>query len=436
MSPQTLPQTATPSAASSGNLPSPEYVQKLTVAELTPGQLNLVVFGPGKGEACLLQFPDSSLGIVDGCGEPSGSKKAKEQGQGDPMRELLTELDEAARQAGQTLPRIRFVCVTHPHDDHYAGLGRLMQNFTTRIEEVWVTAPVSERYSKVLLSWVESSRAGKDFPLPDSEQVEGLKRVIEQVKAHRHHQRRAVISLSENKHPLNKTIEGHPLSVYACGPADADIDQGLDELLHELRTKVAQGRSKSRTDPNRTSAALVVRWGQAGILLGGDLLNGHEPHTGWQRAAQLHCLGADAGPIQVVNVAHHASKEAHYEPLWLQLKPLLAIVTPFRHAIGPAGHGEGSGNPPRPEMIRTLCRTSRVIITRPPVWNPAWKPPQPAHNDLKTAFERGDYWCQFGKTSLAPSGGVNARRNAVAVSLDAQGQIQRIVLAGEADEYR
>lgn len=419
-----------------------QRVDRLLPSHLNSQQLNLLVFGPGKGEACLLVFPDGSLGVVDGCGEPNGGKSALREGQGDPVSDFIRALDASRAAAGESPVPIRFVCLTHPHDDHYAGLGRLLERHGDRIQEVWVTAPVSERYSEALLHWVDSSRAGRNFPMPDSQTEKGLRRVVEQVKAHRHHRAKAVVQLSENKHPLHETIEGHPLSVHACGPADGDVEQGLDELLQALHEKSkpspsAERPSECRADPNRTSAALVIRWGQAGILLAGDLLNGQGPHGGWHRAEALHCLSSEAGAIQVLNVAHHASEEAHHEGLWTRLQSQLTIVTPFRQAVGPAGAMPEGGNPPRPARIRHLTRSSRVVITSPPSWNPSWADlPLPQDADLQQHFQTRAFFAEHGQTSLRANGGANARRNAVLVSLSATGDLLSGFLAGEADEYR
>jgi glyoxylase-like metal-dependent hydrolase (beta-lactamase superfamily II) len=43
---------------------------------------------------------------------------------GDPMRELLNGLEASG--GGPAPFRLAFVCLTHPHDDHYGGLGRLL----------------------------------------------------------------------------------------------------------------------------------------------------------------------------------------------------------------------------------------------------------------------------------------------------------------------
>jgi hypothetical protein len=155
-------------------------------------------------------------------------------------------------------------------------------------------------------------------------------------------------------------------------------------------------------DPNLTSGALLVKWGASAVLLAGDLLLGVDPKSGWQRGRSY-----VQGNVQVVNVAHHASSEAHDDVLWATMQPALAIVTPFQYA------NEGKKRqPPRPEQIEALARSSVVAITSPPKWK------------SKTNV-----------LPMTPARLTEAKRNAVAVSLDAAGNITRFVLAGAADVY-
>jgi hypothetical protein len=165
---------------------------------------------------------------------------------------------------------------------------------------------------------------------------------------------------------------------------------------------------------------LLVRWGKAGVLLGGDLLCGHGRYKGWE---EVHA--AISEPVQVVKAAHHASQGAHHEALLNRLRPDLTIVTPFRNA--------GASHPPRPDRILHLALTSMVAITAVPQWGraqashpvPRYKPPPAGRKPSGP------------KPSLAqvPTAGEDDANNAVAVSLNAKGELVRFVLAGKANVY-
>ncbi|HZI07816.1 MAG TPA: MBL fold metallo-hydrolase, partial [Archangium sp.] len=160
-------------------VPHPTRVDQIRPEHLDDGALSLVVFGPGRGEAMVVLLPDGRVGVVDGCREPS----SPDTGRGDPVREFLSALEQRAGLRGETF-RIAFVCLTHPHDDHYAGLGRLLEAYRGRVDAVWSVPEVGDRYAEALRSFVEVTHAGRE-PLPDDVKIRGLKRVLaELVEAH------------------------------------------------------------------------------------------------------------------------------------------------------------------------------------------------------------------------------------------------------------
>jgi hypothetical protein len=392
---------------------------------LSKDALSIAVFGPGKGESIVVQLPDGSVGVVDGCREPLDPDDPK--GTGDPVRELLQQMQ--AERGGSAFS-LAFVCLTHPHDDHYAGLGRLLGAFHGNINEVWTVPHITPRYHGALLSWITKERTnrrkhpGRKKPagqqeMPDVESVKGLERVLVGFEAARTQGKSRLTYLSHNQILGSRTIGSHPLSIKACGPAHGDLEEALNELLLSLPGGRGSGQPPRHYDPNLTSGALLIRWGKSAVLLGGDLLCGTGPHSGWQLAGT-----AIDDEVQVVNVAHHASLGAHDSALWSRMKPALAIVTPFKFAAG--------DQPPEPAQITALAQSSVVAITSPPAWNGEAGCPRrmhPSDSPVRSFDPKNS------ALELTPSRDAAAVRNAVAVSLDASGNITRFVLAGEADVY-
>jgi len=50
------------------------------------------------------------------------------------------------------------VCLTHPHDDHYAGLGRLLKAYEGRVGRVWTVTHATSRYAEALEEDLASGR--------------------------------------------------------------------------------------------------------------------------------------------------------------------------------------------------------------------------------------------------------------------------------------
>lgn len=67
------------------------------------------VFGADQGESILIKFPNDEWGVVD-CYAPS-----KDVSSNQALSYLL----------GKQITQLHFVCLTHPHHDHYSGLAQI-----------------------------------------------------------------------------------------------------------------------------------------------------------------------------------------------------------------------------------------------------------------------------------------------------------------------
>lgn len=385
-------------------VPDPIHVPEIMAAHLPDGLLSIVVFGPGKGEAIVVRLPDGSVGVVDGCREPKNARTGK----GDPVRELLNQLKP---------PRLSFVCLTHGHNDHYPGIGKLLNAFKNQVDHVWMSTTMSGLHAEALLEWVNRTRAGKKA-LPDHEKVDGLEQAITRFnEAYEHYGSQPNLLLAGQSLLEIKTSAG-PLFINACGPSSRDILDVQKSLVKAIQCLQNGDRARSDCDLNIASGALLIRWGATRVLLAGDLVQGRCSDSGWRNAAQY-----ISDPVQVVNVAHHASLEAHERSLWAKMSPKLAIVTPFLNATKP--------HPPRPPRIAKLAGSAVVAITSPPKWKRRGSHPQP----LSAVISGPAFKPKNRVLSISTPLPASAIRNAVAVSLDVTGTITQFVLAGQARVY-
>jgi glyoxylase-like metal-dependent hydrolase (beta-lactamase superfamily II) len=389
-------------------VPTPTRVSRIVPAHLDQEALSVVVFGPGRGEAIVVRLPDGRVGVVDGCTDP-----LDENGRGDPVREILAEFAELSDDPESF--RLSFVCLTHPHDDHYAGLADLLRAYRGRIDNVWTVEAISGRYVDILPVSLKALWAGKTIARGDDE-PERLRDVAHEIQKAANETGTTLLYLSRDKMLLRRArIKGADLEVVAWAPVDRDMMRTLEALKAALKKK-ADEEAIPRHDPNVMSGAVLLEWGDARILLAGDLLCGAREYLGWS-GVRDHV----EGPVQIVNVAHHASLEAHDEALWTKIRPELAIVTPFQHAAG--------SQPPRPEQIEKLLGASTVAITSPPRWEGMAGAPRPmvrrrtAKRSLGVALD------------VVPRPARPEIYNAVGVSIDSSGQITRFVLGGSADVF-
>ena len=376
-------------------LPRSKSVEKIEPQHLKDGMLNILVYGPGEGEAIVIQLPDGQLGVVDGCCEP----KRKGMPNGNPVHELLHEIALYRKVSPDEL-RVNFVAVTHPHEDHYRGVGRLLHHFGGRVDRIWTVLPVTGRYREALPKWLRIQRP--DRPFPDEPDLKGLDRLVDEIEKFKDGKNEiGHFGFDKRLH-----IEGD-VEFTAVGPTDYDTDRAIRHLIEYLQN-AAENATKNPLDPNITSGALLIRWGNTRVLLAGDLLQGTSQQSGWMKC---HERLLNQCPIQVVNVAHHGSEGAHHEELWQKMQSRLAIVTPFKRA--------NKKHPPQKDMLNRLAKNSAVFVTSPLAWQ------EEVLNDIPGAV---------GQNATSPVMEQD-KNNAVLVSLDKDGIIRQLVLGGKAFRY-
>lgn len=391
---------------------NPETItrDRILPLDLPVGLLHVVVYGPGAGEAVVVRLPDGEWGVVDGCGASGHG--------GNPVADLL----EAA-----SVERLLFAALTHPHADHLWGLDEVIDRFHPR--HLWWAGETHprffQRYVKALRrerSDAEHEQAHASEPPPAA--------VIDRVARSLFQSRRGATrgacavgtALSDEKVLLRRADPGAgpPVLVRGILPTTRSVQLSIPRIVRrrEPRVEDVPADVEPDGDVNELSGALFLSWGEARALLAGDALVG--PRKGEARGwawCRARCLEA---PVQVVKVAHHASRGAHDDDLWAHMRPSLALVTPYR---------QGSGTmPPQPEMLRTLLDSGASVgLTSRPAW---WE--SRAHGLAGFHVSPPPLQGLPGGSRARSSRPSGDHPGAIAASLDASGNIVRIVLAGGA----
>ncbi|WP_420895401.1 MBL fold metallo-hydrolase [Streptomyces cavourensis] len=297
-------------------------------------ELEVSIFGPGKGESIVLHLGLGRWMVVDSCID-----------QEDRTVSGLKYL----RKIGADLQNVHMIVGTHAHDDHFAGIA----SFYEACESA--TFVVSDALTNA--EFMALLGADAEVPKPARYSAYSEYRKIFEIAESRKN--------SNGIAPLRRATEGARLlhlpaasdfpsvTVTALSPSEQAKTRALRAIAAESPQVNARRGKIPALDPNDASIALWIEVGQVRILLGADLLNG-PAGCGWQ--AVVASFKPDF-PASLYKVAHHGGASSHHQPAWdkLLVRNPLAVMAPYRR---------GGINQPQPHDVeRILSLTDRAYIT-------------------------------------------------------------------------
>jgi beta-lactamase superfamily II metal-dependent hydrolase len=294
--------------------------------------IEVSIFGPGKGESILVHLGKDEWVIVDSC--------INRRTNNIPALEYLDRIGVDASS------QVRLVVATHAHDDHFAGISKVLERCTSA-DFVCQTAMVKEQF----LELVEMDR--RLAPEVRASALSEYRRAFEIVRERTPRGGVPPLKLAIQERML--LDDGDGAKVLALSPSDQAHVRSLQVLAGAL-SAAQSARKIRRIDPNELAIALWVEAGGKAILLGADLLKG-PTGCGWDAV-----LGFFRPPTKasVYKVAHHGSSNAHHDGIWEQLLAdgPIALLAPYRAGRSPV---------PSTDDCKRICSlTSKAFITAKP----------------------------------------------------------------------
>jgi beta-lactamase superfamily II metal-dependent hydrolase len=255
-------------------------------------RLSIHVLGAAKGESIVIQLPDGRWGVVD-C-----YARSPDDPSSNPTISLLRE---------QGAGELEFLCLTHPHDDHFRGIGQLLDEFPVRY--FWHFGAQSAAQFKLLVKYVrleaeqeateESRQSGRLF----SEIWQRVDRFRRAKKTRLKECRPATLLYPV---PADWSAHFRVIGLAPSAEQSAIYHKGYTECFDQA------GRFKDRLPRehhNRISIALLLIFGSTKIILGGDVES-----PGWTDV--LMDINPHELAANLVKVSHHGSTTGYCGDLW------------------------------------------------------------------------------------------------------------------------
>jgi beta-lactamase superfamily II metal-dependent hydrolase len=293
-------------------------------------EVEVSLFGPGRGEAIAVHLGSERWMLVDSCFDADG----------DPASLKYLE------SIGVSPDRVELVVASHWHDDHIGGLAEVVDacanadfaySGALRTDEFYALVGALSERSQIRRSGVSEFAA--------------ISRIIEERGGPP--PRFAI----EDRRLWHSDAPEPPSFVEALSPSDASVQLSqlaIAKLLPQVNTNK---RAVPPPNPNHASVVLWVGVADTRLLLGADLQETGNPETGWT-AVLDHCDMRGA-PASIFKVAHHGSENGDQPRVWEEklVEDAWALVAP---------NVQGGYRLPRDsDRDRLRDRTANAYLTAP-----------------------------------------------------------------------
>ncbi|HVF13359.1 MAG TPA: hypothetical protein VM942_02100 [Acidimicrobiales bacterium] len=300
------------------------------VAPPAPDEVELSAFGPGYGESLLVHLGAGEWMMVDSCVKAG----------------RLPALDYLASIGVDPALSVTRLVATHWHDDHVRGLSEALFRCSGATFVCSVAVNVDE-----LLALVDR-KPRVDFGKVTSgvDEMRNVRRHLD-AAGERHR-----LTWANSQKTLYERRGDLPCRIVALAPCEMAVSEAFLRIA-ELVVDTAPTRRVPKPERNDGAVVLWVEVGDATILLGADLQETEDDHTGW--TAVVLCRDGDDRKSEIFKVPHHGSSNGHSEPVWRDL-----LVDNPEAVVCP--HERGRNQLPTKDDLDRLCQRARVHLTAPP----------------------------------------------------------------------
>jgi beta-lactamase superfamily II metal-dependent hydrolase len=295
--------------------------------------LELHVIGSNsKGEGIVIRLPDGAFGVVDCCfrgriNDPDSN----------PMISFL-------KSRGVT--KLKFVCLTHPHDDHYFGLSQIIEVFEP--SEFWLSGAMDGETLRQIVraELIDAERFQDDrasSQLAELQKIFKLRKTLSKRKKNSLTLKFAGVQTTLYPSILPRKPSFSIVAFSPCGQEKSEYESSLKSCFENGEFK----QVLPRLEHNRISLGLIIDTESFSVVLGGDV-----EKKNWNYA--IESFGEDWWQrVSLIKISHHGSSNGMCDKLWETIgkvrKPV-AVVT-----------GYSPSRLPESIVVRTLLNNAEVL---------------------------------------------------------------------------
>jgi hypothetical protein len=276
-------------------------------------KLEVHILGAGKGESIVIKLPNGQWGVVD-CYASSAADPDS-----NPTRAFLKS---------RGVEQLEFLCLTHPHDDHFSGMSTLIDEFQPR--EFWRPSCLAPELVRLLAKYyaIRGIEEGEESLTASArELVRIYSKVRTNVLEGRLKVQRGVARMTVYPVPARQTGE---FQIDCLAPSGTEIEVFEGAILGCLDERSRIVSRLTRSHHNRISLVLRLVYGQTRVLLCGDL-----EREGWEVLRED--FGTETLTASAVKVGHHGSPNGYCDGLWRSLasngRPVAVFAPSWAHRL-------------------------------------------------------------------------------------------------------
>lgn len=269
--------------------------------------LTIHVINSGIGEGIIIQLPNSKWGVVD-CYSPSLLNPTE-----NPTLQFLTH---------NNVKELEFLCLTHPHDDHYRGMSQVLEYYEGNIKEFWRFGGVdiTELLAYLKINAIENK--DKELTMSTNDLHKTFKKVIEIKKK----KKLNVQYINDFRRLYSDSVDQNILEIFSLAPSSNLVQDYVATLKACFSNKGTIDIGRKQRNHNMVSVVLLIKYGNTKVLLGADA-----EKRSWKYILQDKLRTEDISS-HALKMSHHGSTNSIINGLWEEISKdnkLYVIITPY-----------------------------------------------------------------------------------------------------------